>query len=51
MNKSGITYASSKAKELLNYLKRIEESRVDAIIVSDPYVMDVALKKTNLENF
>lgn len=44
-----IVLHNKEAKELLNYLKRIEESRVDAIIVSDPYVMDVALKKTNLE--
>ena len=44
-----IVLHNKEAKELLNYLKKIEESGADAIIVSDPYVMDVALKNTSLE--
>ncbi len=44
-----IVLHNKEAKELLDYLKKIEASEVDAIIVSDPYVMDVALKNTKLE--
>ena len=32
-----------------NYLKQLEECNVDAIIVSDPVVIDIALSKTKLE--
>lgn len=31
------------------YLKKLEECKVDAIIVSDPFIMDLALKETSLE--
>lgn len=31
------------------YLKKLEECNVDAIIVSDPFIMDLALKETSLE--
>ena len=34
---------------LLSYLKDLENVKVDAIIVSDPAVIDVATKNTNLE--
>jgi len=36
-------------KVLKNYLKELEKCHVDAIIVSDPSVIDCALKYTNLE--
>lgn len=32
-----------------NYLKELEKCNVDAIIVSDPTIIDIALTKTNLE--
>ena len=38
-----------EAEQLLQYLKDLESANVDAIIVSDPAVIDVALKNTNLE--
>ena len=38
-----------EVKELKDYLKKLEECNVDAIIVSDPVVIDEALKNTNLE--
>ncbi len=34
---------------LINYLKKLEELKVDAIIASDLYVITQALEKTNLE--
>lgn len=34
---------------LLDYLKGLEEAGVDAIISASPYIIDTALKKTNLE--
>lgn len=44
-----IVLHNKEAKGLLVYLKKIEETGIDAIIVSDPYIMDVALSETNLE--
>ena len=35
--------------EIENYLKELEKCGIDAIIVSDPAVIDLALTKTNLE--
>ena len=35
--------------EVENYLKELEKCNVDAIIVSDPAVIDIALNKTKLE--
>ncbi len=44
-----IVLHNKEIKHLLNYLKQLEETKVDAIIVSDPAIMDMALKNTNLE--
>ena len=44
-----IVLHNKEIKHLLNYLKQLEEVKVDAIIVSDPAIMDMALKNTNLE--
>ena len=44
-----ISLHNKEAKHLLNYLIELDKIGVDAIIVSDPYIMDVALKETNLE--
>ncbi|MDD4282885.1 MAG: U32 family peptidase [Bacilli bacterium] len=38
-----------EVEQLFSYLKDLENAKVDAIIVSDPAVIDVAIKKTNLE--
>lgn len=44
-----IVLHNKEANELLDYLKKLNETRVDAIIVSDPYIIDMAIKHTNLE--
>ena len=44
-----IVLHNKEGKELLNYLEKIEEVGPDAIIVSDPYIVDMALENTNLE--
>ena len=44
-----IVLHNEELKELEDYLKKLEECRVDAIIVSDPAVIKEALAKTNLE--
>ncbi len=44
-----IVLHNKEADTLLDYLKQLEKINPDAIIVSDPYVIDVALKETNLE--
>ena len=44
-----IVLHNEELKELEDYLKKLEECRVDAIIVSDPAVIKEALTKTNLE--
>ena len=43
-----IVLHNKEGKELLEYLRKIEETNCDAIIVSDPYIVDLALKNTNL---
>lgn len=44
-----ISLHNKEVKHLLNYLKELDKIGVDAIIVSDLYIIDVALKETNLE--
>ena len=44
-----IVLHNEELKELEDYLKKLEECNVDAIIVSDPTVVKTALTKTNLE--
>jgi len=44
-----IVLHNEELKELEDYLKKLEECKVDAIIVSDPAVIKEALTKTNLE--
>ena len=44
-----IVLHNEELEELESYLKKLEELNVDAIIVSDPTVIKVALEKTNLE--
>lgn len=44
-----IVLHNKEGKSVLEYLKRIESIGPDAIIVSDPYIVDMALKHTNLE--
>lgn len=36
-------------KDILNYLKQLDEYNVDAIIVSDPAIIKIARKNTNLQ--
>lgn len=40
---------NKEAKMLLEYLKDLENIKVDAIIASDPAIIDLALSNTNLE--
>lgn len=44
-----IVLHNKEAKGLVDYLKEIEKTGIDAIIVSDPYVIEIAKKNTNLE--
>ena len=44
-----IVLHNEELKELEDYLNKLEECNVDAIIVSDPAVIKIALSKTNLE--
>ena len=44
-----IVLHNKEGKDLLEYLKKIEKTNCDAIIVSDPYIVDTALKNTSLE--
>ena len=44
-----IVLHNEELKDLEDYLKKLEECNVDAIIVSDPAVIKEALTKTNLE--
>lgn len=44
-----IVLHNKEAIKVLKYLKKLEELNVDAIIVSDPYIIELALKETNLE--
>lgn len=63
--KEGVDFAHSKNKkiyvtvnivlhneeldEVINYLKKLEECNIDAIIVSDPAIIEIAKENTNLE--
>ena len=44
-----IVLHNKEINQVLDYLKSLEECNVDAIIVSDPTIIDLALKNTNLE--
>ena len=44
-----IAMHNKEAKTILNYLLELDKIGVDAIIVSDPAIIDLALKNTNLE--
>lgn len=44
-----IVLHNKEAEELVPYLKEIENTGIDAIIVSDPYVIKMAKENTNLE--
>lgn len=44
-----IVLHNKEIKNLLNYLKKLEELNVDAIIVSDPAIIKLARENTNLE--
>ena len=44
-----IVLHNKEIKLVKNYLKELESIGVDAIIVSDPLIVDTALKETNLE--
>ena len=46
---ANIALHSKELKELENYLKELDKIGVDAIIVSDPTVIEMAKKVTNLE--
>ena len=44
-----IVLHNKEAEKVLEYLKKLDEIGVDAIIVSDPYIIKLALDNTNLE--
>lgn len=44
-----IVLHNKEIEEVKEYLKKLEECNIDAIIVSDPAIIDIALKHTNLE--
>lgn len=44
-----IVFHNQEAEDLLPYLKKLEQINVDAIIVSDPYAIDLALNNTSLD--
>lgn len=46
---ANIILHNQESAQLLSYLKDLEKANVDAIIVGDPTVIDVAIKNTNLE--
>lgn len=43
-----IVLHNKETDKVLDYLKKLEAINVDAIIVSDPFIIDMALKYTNL---
>lgn len=45
---ANIALHNEEGKDVIDYLKAIEETNADAVIVSDPYIMDMALKYTKL---
>lgn len=44
-----IVLHNKEIEEVEKYLKQLEKCNIDAIIVSDPAIIDIALKHTNLE--
>ena len=44
-----IALHNEEAKKIIDYLKELETLKVDAIIVSDPYIIKLAKENTNLE--
>lgn len=44
-----IVLHNEEGEKLLDYLKELEKTEIDAVIVSDLAIMDIALKNTNLE--
>ena len=44
-----IVLHNKEIKEVIDYLRKLEECNVDAIIVSDPAIIELAKKYTNLE--
>ncbi|HPF83046.1 MAG TPA: U32 family peptidase [Bacilli bacterium] len=44
-----IVLHNKEINEVKDYLKKLEECKVDAIIVSDPTVINIALENTNLD--
>lgn len=44
-----IAFHNDETDKILEYLRDLEKINVDAIIVSDPYVVGLAIDKTNLE--
>lgn len=44
-----IALHNEEAKKIIDYLKELEKLKVDAIIVSDPYIIKLAIENTNLE--
>lgn len=44
-----IVLHNKEVNQVLDYLKELEKCNIDAIIVSDPTIVDIALKQTDLE--
>ena len=44
-----IVLHNKEVNQVLDYLKELEKCNIDAIIVSDPTIVDIALSKTDLE--
>lgn len=44
-----IALHNEEAEKIINYLKELDKIKVDAIIVSDPFIIDLAHNNTNLE--
>lgn len=45
---ANIALHNEEGHDVVNYLKELEQTGCDAVIVSDPYIMDMATKHTNL---
>ena len=45
---ANIALHNEEGKDVIEYLKELEKTNIDAVIVSDPYIMDMALKHTKL---
>lgn len=44
-----IVLHNKEVNEVRDYLKRLESCNIDAVIISDPAIIDIALKETNIE--